>query len=269
MANQDTEITLYNGRHTAIFKNSTHRYLIDGQLKPGVTTIMSKVLAKPGLVLWPLNMALAELKTKLPTLTQADLDEAAKAHVKKRDAGADTGTIVHELVEKVLLGILPMYDSHPPEVEAALSAFMAWTTAIAPSTVAVEQVVYSEKYDYCGTFDSILAIDGKNYLCDLKTTNASREAPEGIYADYFIQLGAYLEAYTEQRLFEMKYFGKTELVPIHDVMVISCKKNGKVHTKTGHEVGLTTAACRSLWKATLLLYRTQDKTKKRLGAVHG
>lgn len=267
MANKDIEISLYHGKHSVLFKNGSHRYYVDGKPKTGVTTIMGKVLAKPGLMLWPLNMALTHLQNKLPTLTQADLDEAATAYIKRRDAGADAGTIVHDLAEKLLLhqsiDLTEYVDKS--DVMAAYAAFKAWVDELQPEVMAAEQVVYSPAKDYTGTYDSILKIGDKTYLCDLKTTNASREAPHGVYADYFIQLGAYLYAYTEERMYELQHFGISKLVPINDLMIISCKKDGSLHTKTASEIGLSLDACKKMWLATLLLYRQLDKTKKMLG----
>lgn len=271
MANKDTEITIYNGKHKVAFHNDSHRYYVDGKQKQGVTTIMSQVLAKPGLMLWPMNMALKHLQSKLPTITLADFDDARQAHVKRRDHGADTGTIVHEIVEKILLDpSKPAYkymlemgvDSDDALI--ALHGFELWYDRIKPKTIAVEQVVYSAFLDFAGTFDSILEIDGKTYLCDLKTTNASLEAPKGVYADYFVQLGAYLYAYNEQREYELHNGGSTDLVAIDDVMILSCKKDRSVHTVTGSEVGLTTEDCMQLWTSTLFIHRNLSRTRKKL-----
>lgn len=270
MANQDSSTALYNGLHTASFKNSTHRYYVDGKLKPGVTTIMGKVLAKPDLMLWPLNMAMRYLEGKLPAITEADLLEARQAHIKRRDAGAGTGTLVHEIVEKLLLDpTIPAYKQMEAlgidndEVLLAAHAFESWAALVRPHTTAVEQVVYSHTQKYAGTFDSILEIDGKVYLCDLKTTNASKSAPRGVYAEYFIQLGAYYYAYEEQRQYEIAH-GGTALVSIDDLMVISCRKDSKVDTCTATQLGLTLEQCMQLWTSTLFLHNGLADVKKKL-----
>jgi hypothetical protein len=277
MANQDIQTTLYNGKHSIIFKNGTHRYYVDTFQKQGVTTIMSKVLAKPGLMLWPMNMALKHLESKLPTITIEDFAAARKAHIEQRDKGAGVGTIVHAVVEHYLaaphitthkhlsdLGINSDSPEYTKEVLLALQGFEAWHDQTQPETIAIEQIVYSASKDYTGTFDSILRINGKNYLVDLKTTNASKDAPKGIYAENFVQLGAYLYAYEEQRQYELTH-GGTKLVEIDDLMVLSCKKNGTVHTLTASEVGLTTEDCSSLWVSTLFLYEKLVNVKNKIG----
>lgn len=263
MASADINVTLYNGNHEVVFKNGNHRYYVNGTAKWGVTTAIGKVIAKQGLMTWAMDMALKYIQTKLPVVTQADLDEAAQAYVKRRDHGADTGSIVHELAESLLLGKDYDVGQYPREVQLAMGAFETWVSASKPEVIAVEQVVYSERLDYCGTFDSILRIKGKVYLCDLKTTNASREAPEGVYGDYFIQLGAYLDAYNEQRIYEEAH-GGSNLVPIDDVMIISCKKNGVLHTKSASDIGLSVDNCIDLWESVWHLAQSMDRVKKLL-----
>lgn len=278
MASQDIQTTLYNGKHTVTFSAGNHRYVIDGKPCEGVTTIMSKVLAKPGLMLWPLNMALTHLReNSTKGITEELLQEAAQAHIKKRDKGASTGSVVHAVAERFLLDpATPAYkhmlamgiDSDSPlysdEALLALHSFEGWHGRVKPKTIAVEQVVYSSSLQYAGTFDSILQIDGKNYLCDLKTTNASKDAPAGIYPENFIQLAAYYHAYQEQRNFELFENGKSELVPIRDVMVISCKKDGQLDTLTGSEAGLSVADLTSLWISVLVLYDKLTFTKNKI-----
>lgn len=277
MANQNIHSTIYNGRHTVVFTSGGHRYYVNSYQKQGVTTIMGKVLAKPGLMLWPMNMALKHLESKLPTITLEDFAEARNAHVEKRDKGASVGTVVHEVSERYLrdpstpgyqhflaLGIDSDSPRYSDEALLAVHSFESWHDRTKPEIVAVEQVVYSETKDYAGTFDSILRIDGKTYLVDLKTTNASREAPKGVYAEYFIQLGAYYYAYEEQRQYELAH-GGTKLVQIDDLMILSCKKNGAVHTLTASDVGLSPENCSSLWQSTLFLYRSLLKVRDKLG----
>lgn len=270
MANADSETTIYNGLHNVKFRNGNHRYYIDGKPQSGVTTIMSKILAKPDLMLWPLNTAMKYLETQLPDITAATLLEARKAHVKLRDAGADTGTIVHGLVEEYFItaGANQTITWQPnDEVTAAYTGFLAWSANVKPTALAVEQVVYSHLYKFAGTFDSILEINGKVYLVDLKTTKASQSAPKGIYAENFIQLGAYYYAYEEQRQYELAH-GGTNLVVIDDLMILSCKKNGVVDTLAASELGLSLVKCMKLWESTLFLYQGLSDIKQKLGGTY-
>ena len=168
----------YNMVHNPFAKGSSPRYkLVDDltAVKPkvlakprGVTTIISKVISKD-LMGWAVACAVEYLAEKLPVITQEDLNEAALAYTVKRDSGASTGTEAHALVE----GFLKGEDSTPngtPEALNAFNAFKKWYAATKPSVINVEEVIYSQEYQYAGTYDCMLRIDGKVYLCDLKTT---------------------------------------------------------------------------------------------------
>lgn len=263
MASQDITTSLYNGKYDVVFRNSSHTYKVNGTTKKGVTTAMSKVLAKPGLMTWAMEMALSYLKRKLPVITLADLDEARKAHTVRRDAGADIGSIVHDVAEKLLAGEAVEWDELPDEAVLAADGFDEWLKVSKAKAISTEQVVYSETLDYTGTYDSVLKLGGRVYLCDLKTTNAGRDAPEGIYSENFIQLGAYAFAYEEQRVYEEAHGGST-LVPLDDLMIISAKKNGIVHTKAASELGLTITDCIELWQAVWFLAERLERIKKQL-----
>jgi hypothetical protein len=263
MATQDIQTSLYNGKYSVKFQSKAHRYYIDGQPKIGVTTILGKVLAKPQLMLWPLNMAIAYMREHIDyteTYTGRDiellLESAYKAHSVRRDKGSDTGSIVHDLAEKRLQGhtfTIKEIADLPSEVALALGAFEGFMSKAKPKTIATEQIVYSPTLGYAGTYDSILEIDGKIYLVDLKTTNAGRSAPAGVYPENFLQLGAYAYAYEEQRLYE-KGIGVTKLKELDDLMIISAKKDGKLHTKTASELGLSLLDCIVAWEHVVSVY---------------
>lgn len=264
MAFSDITKPAYNGEHEIVYKNASHRYYVDGKIKQGVTTTIGKVLAKPSLMLWPLDMAIKHLQTKLPVITQDDLEEAKKAHITARDKGGNTGSIVHELIEAKINGVELPDVEQTDEVVLALKAFDEWNKDYSPEFVATEQIVYSKELDYAGTFDAVVRIGGKTYLCDFKTTNPSREAPNGIYAEYFVQLGAYLLAYNEQREYE-KGVTDNELVDIDGLMVVSIKKNGIYDVVTNDSIDLSIEDCLSLWKSVKYLATNMDIIKKKLG----
>lgn len=267
MASSDSTTLLYNQEHTVAYKDTTHRYYVDKKLTPSVTTILSAVIAKPDLMLWPLNLAVKYLEDTITNgepVTSAHLQKARIQHIQKRDKGSSVGTAVHALAEKRLnlradrrLDISDL----PEEIMLASLAFESWYLSTNPTVIATEKVVYSRKQQYAGTYDSILQINGKNYLCDLKTTNASRVAPHGIYADYFIQLGAYFDAYTEQRAYEGEH---SLLVPIHDLMIISCKKDGTVDTLTCSDLGITPNDTVVMWRCVHTIHTELSKLKKQI-----
>lgn len=260
---EDKTLVLYDGRFTITFKDTGHKYKVNGMPVKGVTTILGNVLAKNGLMLWPLNKAMEHLSEiiKVKVIEELDLEIAKNKHIIARDSGATTGTTVHALAEQVLLGEQIDLLDHSEEVIKAIEGFEHWVADNTPDVLEVERVVYSAENDYIGTLDSILKIDGKTYLCDLKTTNSSKDAPKGVYAENFIQLGGYAKAYLEE------YKTDPEYSNINDLMIISCKKNGKVDTVKASDLGLTVGDCIALWDAVHALYRGLDGLKNKLKVV--
>lgn len=222
---------------------------------------MGDTLAKD-LMDWAVSCACDYLKTKLPVISAKDLEEAASQYKYKRDSGANTGTEAHAMVEHMLKGFAPGNGS--AEAVKAFTAFKDWFDNVQPQIVNVEEVIYSPSFRYAGTYDCMLQIGDKVVLCDLKTTNSSRKAPEGVYAENFIQLGAYAAAHEEQRVYEEAH-GGTKLLPIDDLMVISAKKTGQLHTKSASELGLSVKECGEMFKRVFNLWSFLSYATKELG----
>jgi hypothetical protein len=232
-------------------------------MKPkGVTTILGQTLAKD-LMQWAVSCAMEYLTERLPTVSPEDLVEAANEYKVRRDSGASTGTDAHAMVEQFLKGTAVQSASNQ-EARNAYDAFVTWFKATKPEVINVEEVIYSSKWEYAGTYDAMLRINGKVYLTDLKTTNASRKAPNGVYAENFIQLGAYAGAHEEQRLFE-EANGGSKLPKVEGLAVISAKKDGKLDFVTNEDVGLLVDECGDLFHQVLNIYRTLADATKELG----
>ena len=272
MASQLIERDMYNGLfhlvHNPNAQGRAPRYVVTGDdvTKPqGVTTILGSTLGKD-LVGWAVGCAIEYLSLRLPKINEEDLKEASKEHVRQRNSGASTGTETHKLVEMYLTGDIELssfLEEATPEAEKAYVAFLEWFEETQPTVINVEEVIYSKKYQYAGTYDCMLEIDGKVYLCDLKTTNASRQAPQGVYPENFLQLGAYALAHEEQRVYEA-HNGGTELRKIDGLMVISAKKDGKLDIVTNSDVGLTLKECRDGFKKVVGLNRLTRQVSERL-----
>lgn len=267
MASQIIERSLYNGLYEMVHNPTAvgrqPRYVVNGSQKPqGVTTILGKVIAKD-LTGWAIECACEYLRSKLPVVTEEDLQVAAKAYTKKRDFGANTGSEAHALVEHFLKGSAAPSGASK-EAKNAYDAFVGWFESVGPEVVNVEEVIFSPTFNYAGTYDCMLKIGGKVYLCDLKTTNASKRAPRGVYAEHFLQLGAYAAAHEEQRQYEAAN-GGTTLVPIEGLMVISAKKNGKLDIVTSEELNLPVEACMTMFKRVRNLHEFISTTTKQLG----
>lgn len=268
MASQVIERSLYNGAyqmvHNPLARGSSPRYKVNDSLKPkGVTTILGSVLAKD-FVGWALDCMEEVLLAKAPVITAEDLADAKLESSRRRDSGASHGTDAHALVEQFLKGETVELAGASKEATNAYGAFVKWFEEVKPEVINVEEVIYSPTFLYAGTYDCMLKINGKMYLCDLKTTNSSRKAPNGVYAEYYIQLGAYALAHDEQRIYE-EANGGTKLLPIEGLMVISAKKNGKLDVVTETDLGLTLDDCKSMFKRVMNLYQFLAFTTKALG----
>lgn len=284
MASELLERVLYNGKYNMVHnpdaKGSSPRYKLVDDIKAekptilskpkGVTTILGSVLAKD-FVGWALDSMAAVLLEFLPKkITAADIELAKGASAAKRDSGANTGSEAHALVEHYLkakaannVDFLPQEDGSQ-EAENAYQAFVKWFEEVKPEVINVEEVIYSEEFGYAGTYDCMLRIDGKVYLCDLKTTNTSRKAPKGVYAEYFVQLGAYALAHDEQQVYE-EANGGTTLEPIAGLMVISAKKDGKLDIVTNEDIGLSLEDCKTMFKKVVNLFEFLKYTTDKLG----
>ena len=272
MASEVIERNLYGDEyfmvHNPNARGSAPRYKVTSKktgevTKPkGVTTVLGQTLAKD-LMQWAVDCCVEYLTAKLPVITEADLKEGANEYKNRRDSGASTGSEAHALVEDYLkLGKKPALKGVSKEAKLAFEAFVGWFEETKPEVINVEEVIYSKEFGYAGTYDCMLKIDGKVYLCDLKTTNASRKAPNGVYAENFVQLGAYASAHEEQRIFEGE---NTKLPQVEGLMVISAKKNGKLDIVTETDLGLSLADCMGMFKRVFNIFQFMTYTTKQLG----
>lgn len=246
---QKKTVKLYDGKVTVEFSSlARNRYVIleDGHSPVGVTTILQSI-AKPGLALWPMYEALEWLKTH-----KDDYEGAEKAYTIKSDKGKDVGTQVHTWVEAYLQRVAPK--TVQPELLKPVKAFDGWFKENNPKVLATEQIIYSKQYDYAGTYDALLEISGKVVLCDVKTTNASRSAPLGIYPEYFLQLGGYALAHHEENPLEK----------IDDLMIIRVGKDGKLNTLRASELGFKIDYLEDTFKKLVELYKFMTPLAKQL-----
>lgn len=270
----DTVNKLYCGEVTINFsEHARNRYVTDGTTHSplGVTTVL-QTLNKPALMLWPLNEAMNYLRS-LSAVKSDDLEVASKKYLDKSYRGKNIGTEIHACVERFLRGEIEP-TAPTGDVLKAFGAFSEWYNKQNIRPLSIEKVVYSRNHDFAGTYDSILSIDGQTVLCDLKTTNASRSAPRGIYAEHFLQLGAYSLAFKEEMAYGIvkdkpdykNAINYKDIFP-QDLMVINCSKDGKVNTLRASEIGLSVKQCEDLFLKVLELYRYVTPISKKLGEM--
>lgn len=256
---------LYNDTVTMEFNESSHRYKVDGVYKEGVTTILGSVTSKEGLIPWAANMSarafaddLTALLKQKANITPEDIktltDEARKAHVRRKDSAADIGTEVHYAVSEFIKhGTIPQFNDKT--AQKAWSAFLQWHEQYSPKYLKSEQVVYSKKLDYCGTFDCWAEIRGKVTMLDFKTGNPNMKfagsKATGVVSAYpkdFIQCAAYDYAHSEE--FDLDYSDQ--------YMVVYITKAGKLECFTNEAVEKNIEA----WECAVTLSRWYKELNK-------
>jgi len=174
------------------FYPASHRYKLDGQWVPGVTTILG-VLNKPALPKWSARMV-AEFVAGNPDgveqLRQMGEGPMVKALQEipwqDRDEAAGRGTEVHDLAERYLKGeeiVVP--DAIVGHVESAAQFIEDWD--IQP--ILIEETVASREHQYAGKFDLVADSNrAPRALFDWKTTRS------GIFKETAFQTCAYAMA---------------------------------------------------------------------------
>lgn len=179
-----------------------HRYTVDGESIPGVTTVLRQLAPGKGLRNFPAKAA-AEYAlnhwTELRKMQPGDRYNALlTAHFQVSSAAAKRGTEVHRLCEM----LVDAEDGEGPEVPDELAghveAYRDWYDSVRPVTIATELVVANRTHRYCGTADLIAdlpavvveaeLIPPSRWLLDLKTTRT------GIWPETALQLCGYQHA---------------------------------------------------------------------------
>ncbi|MEK7542758.1 MAG: hypothetical protein AAB503_00425 [Patescibacteria group bacterium] len=159
-----------------IYENSedlklTHGYDIDGTWYPRVTKIV-EIKAKP---------ALYRFYGKMSSFAEGE---------RVKELSANEGTLVHEVIEKILLGKKP---SIPLSIEPSILAFLDFLILnnVQVKEEHVERRLANHEHRYAGTLDAVASIDGRLGILDIKT---SKE----IYRDYNLQTAAYFAAMKDE-----------------------------------------------------------------------
>lgn len=149
------------------FKNSCG-YFVNGFWYPRVTSIVS-MKAKP---------ALYKFYGELESFEQGEQIKAKSA---------EEGTLIHDLVEKILAGQSPAI---PDSVRPALAAFQNFLSHNQVKALKIEERLISKNHRYSGTLDVLAEINGRPGVLDIKTSYA-------VFRDYGLQTAAYVEALRE------------------------------------------------------------------------
>ncbi len=169
------------------------------------------------------------------------------------------------------------------DVEKATKAFnnaTAWWDSTVAEVYGAEQIVYSLKHHICGTYDFHIEVKRSDHPVfkravvptglmpvnnrgkpkeevritgDWKTSNAYRDAPEGVSYDYFIQSAIYEMIRREMGM-----------EPADDLVVVSCRKDGGFAVVYASELGLSVNECIGWAEAVISCHQMMNKTKKAL-----
>jgi hypothetical protein len=194
-------VMLYNGTVNITFYPKSHRYYFDGNIITGVTTICGVVDKSEALMIWQWRLIENHLKSMpVEQRTDEQVDVALGLRKVFKEKAADIGSIVHSMIDQHIKGEEFSIDDEiaelPVEDKAKAKnwylAFLKWESDTKPRWIKNEQIVYSKKFGYVGTFDAIAEIDGKIYLIDFKTAKYLYRLDHGM------QTSAYVKAYEEE-----------------------------------------------------------------------
>ena len=152
-------------------KNAKQYYFLDGVEVPRVTEVISQVTGKE-LLMWLSSKTPQEIKTI-------------------RHQALSTGSTIHDMLEKVLLGNFTEKMRETPFGDV-LEAYDKWIKEYNVKPIKTEEYVYDRvgEHGYAGRTDAIVKIGKKVVLIDYKTSTS-----EGVYANYWIQLAAYANGF--------------------------------------------------------------------------
>lgn len=175
------------------FYEASHRYRLDGQWVPGVTTILG-VIDKPAIAKWAASRVaewVADMPDQLDSLRamgRRPLVAALKdVPWQDRDAAAKRGTEVHGYAQAIINGGEALV---PDELVGHVESYLAFLDDYGIRPVLVEAAVASREHRYAGTLDMVAdSARHPRAIYDLKT------ARSGIYGQTAWQNVAY--AYAE------------------------------------------------------------------------
>ncbi len=202
------------------------RYTYRGRVFPSVTTIISGGVPKPLLVPWAAKVTaeyVVENIEKVNALIADDPVDALtiikNARYKATNSAALKGTKLHDYAEKHVNGEeLPEMDR---ELRGSVQSFLRFIDEYQPEPVLTECKVFSLAYDYAGTFDAIVTIDG-DILAEEFANPDLAGAPRNVLLDYKTGKGVYGEVALQLSAYRFAEFWLDEDGATHDLPQIDC-----------------------------------------------
>ena len=247
-------ISITNKKMSDIYKFSkeTHTHTLNGKNLTGCTTVLN-VIAKPFLIPWAANMTAGFLKGKLDDIKKLDqngwetlLDEARKAHTKKKEKAGDYGTKTHKTISELVASVILVdgyISKETTSEEKSIQNFIDWAVKNKVKFLASEINVWSKKYFLGGICDIVCELGGKRWVADIKTSKS------GIYPENFWQCAGYDLMLQEQ--------GDP---PADGYLILNLKENGEF----GEERSVSNSDNIKAFKACLDIYRLKAKINNKL-----
>ena len=185
----------FSGGGTNLRDDATGQYRWGDTLFPSVTTVL-KMLHKDALVPWAskavaeyVNSNFVAFKNKEITGQElagviGDVNVMKSVPFQQRDDKADIGTNVHKAAEMTARGESVALDDFPAETHGYINSYLTWFNKYKPEYLALELPLFNKTYNYAGTMDSVVKMNGRTLILDYKTSKDS-------YNSHALQLAAY------------------------------------------------------------------------------
>lgn len=108
-------------------------------------------------------------------------------------AAADSGSKVHEAIDKLQQGIEVVWDDKAYNLKewVMICRFVDFYTRYLPTIISSEFTLLCHKYRIAGTVDILCEINSELWLIDIKTSNS-------VHNSHFLQVGAYAVMFNEE-----------------------------------------------------------------------
>ncbi|MFI7096417.1 hypothetical protein [Streptomyces lydicus] len=157
---------------------------------PGVTSIVG-MLPKDFLTFWAAKesaTAAVDNWDIVSDLVKRDpagaIDYLKNAHRRKSKAASDLGSAAHDLFERQARGETINLRHVHADVKPHVRWFDEFLQEIQPEFLHLEETVWSDTFQYAGSFDAIAVVDGETVVLDWKTSKS-------VYDSVALQLSAY------------------------------------------------------------------------------
>ena len=219
---------IYKGANV-LYEHKRKNLMFDGQLEQ-ITFLDRRVYKKEEGVYYPSVTTILQYMPKNKFFDNWLKDVGHNADLIMRKA-AEEGTAVHNAVEQLIAGNEITWMDEYGNAKYNLTVWQMILKAAdffkthKPEVIAAEEFTFSDQFQYAGTADLIVKMDGEIWLLDIKTSNALHRA-------YDLQLAAYAKAWEE--MFGQK-IDRTGILWLKSTKRSASKKDG-VYQGHGWEI---------------------------------